>query len=367
METRTQSRSTVDSQQSTARASPGPSAGEEHSLRMATKTYGCRTMAGAALAAAALLAAPTFAGAAPRMLDRVAATVNDEMILYSEVFERAAPEIAALESEGQATPERRKAALKHGLEELIADRLLVAEERSSGIEVGEQEVEMAVEDVRRQNGMDAATFERALASKGQSMAAYREKIRKDLAAMKLIGMKVRSKIKISDEDLKGEYVRQSKLDEAEVEVHARHIVIQVPKDASKEVEQEAFERAKALSLRARGGEDFGDLARKHSEGPSKADGGDVGFFKRGEMVAAFDTVAFGLEPGGVSEPVRSPFGWHVIQVLERRAGKVRPFDEVKDELRDRLWRDQMQRHTEQYVSDLRKQATVEIRVPDLRD
>lgn len=315
---------------------------------------------------AALLLVPGAALAGPRVVDRVAAVVNDDMITYSEVSERAAAEMAALEAEGQATPERKASALKHALDELIADRLLVAEEKNAGIEVGDQEVELAVDDVRKQNNMDAATFERALASKGQTLGSFKDKMRRDLGAMKLIGQKVRAKIKITDEDVKVAYASKAKMDEADVEVHARHIVIQVAKDAGAEVEKEAQVRAEALTKRARAGEDFAELAKKYSEGPSKADGGDVGFFKRGEMVAAFDKVAFTLKPGEVSDPVRSPFGWHVIQVLERRAGSAKPFDQVKDELRERLWREQMQRHTEQFVADLRKQAVVDVKIPELR-
>jgi len=316
---------------------------------------------------AAALAAPLCARAQPKLVDRVAAVVNEDMISLSEVEERASGELSALQSEGQATPERKHAALQHALDDLIADRLLVAEEKSAGVEVTDQDVEMAIEDVRRQNNMDPATFERALASKGQSMSAYRDRMRRDLAAMKLIGQKVRAKIKVSDEDVKAEYARQAKADEVDAEVHARHIVIQVPKNAPKAVEDEAYARALSLAQRIRAGEDFAALARKHSEGASKAEGGDVGFFKRGEMVAAFDKVAFNLKIGEVSDPVRSPFGWHVIQVLERRAAAAKPFEKVKEELRDRLWREQMQRHTEQYVADLRKQAVVDIKVAELKN
>ena len=93
----------------------------------------------------------------------------------------------------------------------------------------------------------------------------------------------------------------------------------------------------------------------------------MGFFRRGEMVAAFDKVAFTLKPNEVSDPVRSPFGWHVIQVLERRAGKAKPFEQVKDELRDRLWREQMQRQTEQFVAELRKQAVVDVKIAELKE
>jgi peptidyl-prolyl cis-trans isomerase SurA len=304
--------------------------------------------------------------APPRVLDRVAAMVNEEMIPLSEVYQHAAPEIARLEREGTLSEERKQAALKRALDDLIADKLLVAEEKAASVEVTEQEVDFAVEDVKKQNNMDAATFERALVAQGTTMVAYREKMRRDLAAMKLIGLKVRSKIKIADEDVKAEYARRSKLEEADFEVHARHIVIQVPKSATKPQEEEARKRAEDLSRRARAGEDFVALAKKHSEGPSKAEGGDVGFFKRGEMVGAFDKVAFTLKPGEISEPVRSPFGWHVIQVVERRASATKPFEQVREELRDRLWREQMQHHTEQYVAELRKRALVDVKVPEMK-
>jgi peptidyl-prolyl cis-trans isomerase SurA len=319
---------------------------------------------GAALLALAL---PSLAQAGPKVVDRVAAVVNEEMIPYSEVEQRAATELAALEAEGHTTPEKTRDALRHALDEIIADRLLVAEEKNASIEVTDQEVDYAIDDVRKQNSMDAATFERALMSKGQTMTGFRDKMRRDLSAMKLIGQKVRAKVKVTDEDVKAEYTRQSHADEADVEVHARHIVVQVPKDASKDVEQATFKRAEALAKRARAGEDFAELAKKNSEGPSKAEGGDVGFFKRGEMVGAFDKVAFSLKPGEISDPVRSPFGWHVILVVERRAGAPKPFEQVKDDVRDKLWREAMQRQTEQYVAELRKQATVDIKVPELKE
>ncbi|MGI5863788.1 MAG: peptidylprolyl isomerase [Myxococcales bacterium] len=320
---------------------------------------------GAMVVAAGLALAGT-AGAEPRMVDRVAAVVNDDMITLSEVHERAAPELMRLEQEGLASSERRRAALKNALDDLIADRLLAAEQKALAIEVTDQEVEYAIDDVRKQNRMDPETFERALMAQGHSMKAYREKMRKDLAAMKLIGMKVRSKIKVSEEDIKAEYARMAREMESEFEVRARHIVIQVPKDADEKVEQAARERAAELARRARDGEDFVELAKKHSEGSSRENGGDIGFFKRGDMVGAFEKVAFSLQPGEISDPVRTPFGYHVIQVVERRAGKAPPIEQVHDELRERLTRIQMQRQTEQYVDELRRQAVVEVKIADLK-
>ncbi|MFN7130966.1 MAG: peptidylprolyl isomerase, partial [Myxococcales bacterium] len=190
-------------------------------------------------------------------------------------------------------------------------------------------------------------------------------LRKDLAAMKLIGIKVRSKIKVSDEDVRAEYARRAKMESADTEVHARHIVIQVPKGATAAQEEEARKRALALAERARSGEDFIELAKNFSEGPSKDDGGDVGFFKKGDMVASFEQAAFALQVGGVSDPVRTPFGWHVIKVEEKRAAPSKPLEQVREELRDRLFKEQMQRHTEAYVEELRKHAIVDIKLPEL--
>jgi peptidyl-prolyl cis-trans isomerase SurA len=110
------------------------------------------------------------------------------------------------------------------------------------------------------------------------------------------------------------------------------------------------------------GVDFVALAKAKSEGPSASEGGDLGFFKRGVMVAEFDKVAFGLPVGAISEPVRTKFGWHVLRIEERRSTPPKPYEEVRDGLRDRLTRQQLERYTEQYVQELRASAAIEVKL-----
>lgn len=115
--------------------------------------------------------------------------------------------------------------------------------------------------------------------------------------------------------------------------HARHILIQLPPDADEADTAAALEKAENVVKRIKGGEAFDAVAREVSEDPgSAANGGDLGFFSRGIMTPAFEEVAFSLPPGELSEPVKSPFGYHIIEVLEIKPETATPLDEVRDEL-----------------------------------
>ena len=199
---------------------------------------------------------------------------------------------------------------------------------------------------------------------GYTLTSYRQFMKKHLAKLKLINLKVRSKVKVSDEDVKAEYARYAKLESDEAEVHARHILVQVAPKATPEQVEAARVKAAGLAEEARKpGVDFSELAKKKSEGPSAADGGDLGFFRRGVMVAEFEKAAFTLPQGGVSDPVRTKFGWHVLKVEERRTIAARPLEEMKDQLRERLLRGQMEKLTDQYIVELRQGASVVVKIP----
>lgn len=117
------------------------------------------------------------------------------------------------------------------------------------------------------------------------------------------------------------------------QVRARHILIRVAPDASPEAVAEAEQTARTALERVRAGEDFAQVAAETSDDAgSKADGGDLGFFRRGQMVKAFEDAAFALAPGELGEPVRSDFGFHVIRVEEKRAAQLRAYEEVREEL-----------------------------------
>lgn len=308
-----------------------------------------------------LFALPALA----ELVDRVAAVVNNDLIALSELQARAAPELARLQQEPDPTrrAELREVLMKRMLDGLIGEKLMDAQVRELNIEVTEAEVDLGVDDVKRQNNVDGAQFEQLLAQEGYTLPAFRAFMKKHLSKLKLVNLKVRSKVKVTDEDLKAEYAKVSRDEQLDFEVRARHLLVQVAPKATPEQAEQARLKAVALMNEAkRPGVDFAALAKAKSEGPSASDGGDLGFFKRGVMVAEFDKVAFGLPIDGISEPVRTKFGWHVIKVEERRAMPAKPYEELKDVLRERLTRQQLEKYTEQYVQELRAAATIDVKL-----
>src|SRR5581483_9891782 len=153
---------------------------------------------------------------------------------------------------------------------------------------------------------------------GLTMQTYRKQLRRDLEKRKLLNTKIHSQLKVSDDDLRAEYEKTYVQANGEEEVHARHILLQLKRDASRADDAAARQRAEEIAQRIRAGADFAKLAKDLSDGPSASQGGDLGYFKRGVMVSEFEKVAFSLPVGAVSDPVRTQYGWHIIQVLDRR-------------------------------------------------
>ncbi|XXF78638.1 peptidylprolyl isomerase [Myxococcaceae bacterium GXIMD 01537] len=316
------------------------------------------------IAAAALLWGGTAARA--ELVDRVAAVVNRDIIALSEVEQRAAPELERLGQVGDAKKraDARAQVMKAALDSLIGEKLIEAEIRELGLTASNAEVEETLVSVRQQNGVQTAEqFDELLRREGYTLDTYREFLRKQIARSRLMQMKVSPKVKVSEEDLKAAYAQYARMEGEDAEVHARHILVSVDPKATPEQVEAARKKAEAIAQEARRpGMDFSALAKARSDGPSAADGGDLGFFRRGVMVPAFERVAFNLKVGEVSEPVRTNFGWHVLKVEERRSVAVPPFEEVKPKLDAKLRQEKTEKYIEQYVQELRQKAAVEVKM-----
>jgi peptidyl-prolyl cis-trans isomerase C len=151
------------------------------------------------------------------------------------------------------------------------------------------------------------------------------------------------KAAVTDEAMKKVYEDASKQITGEQEVHARHILVATE------------DEAKAIKAELDKGADFAELAKKKSKDPGASDGGDLGFFTKDQMVPEFSAVAFALEPGKISDPVKSQFGWHIIKVEEKRSRKAPDFEQVKAQIETYVTR----KAQADYVAKLREAAKVE--------
>jgi peptidyl-prolyl cis-trans isomerase C len=147
----------------------------------------------------------------------------------------------------------------------------------------------------------------------------------------------------TDEAMKKVYEDATKQITGEQEVHARHILV------------ETEDEAKAIKVELDKGGDFAELAKKKSKDPGASDGGDLGFFTKEQMVPEFSAVAFAMEPGKISDPVKSQFGWHIIKVEEKRNRKAPEFEQVKAQIETYVTR----KAQADYVAKLREAAKVE--------
>src|SRR3954469_3563701 len=154
---------------------------------------------------------------------------------------------------------------------------------------------------------------------------------------------VEGKAATTDENMKKVYEEAAKQISGEQEVHARHILV------------ETEDQAKKVAEDLKKGADFAELAKKESKDPGASDGGDLGFFTKDQMVPEFSAAAFSLEPGKISDPVKTQFGWHIIKVEEKRTRKAPDFEQVKPQIETYVVR----KAQADYVAKLRNTAKVE--------
>jgi peptidyl-prolyl cis-trans isomerase C len=170
-----------------------------------------------------------------------------------------------------------------------------------------------------------------------------------------------SKINIPDEDLKKYYEGHKDEFKTPEMVKVRHILVKVDESAPEKDKKAARKKAEGILKRIKAGEDFAKLAAEVSDDPgSKENGGEIGFFPKGRMVKSFEDAAFALKPGEVSGLVKTQYGYHIIKLEEKKPAGVQTFDEVKENIRQKLVQDQTKSDVLAFIEKAMKDAKVEI-------
>ena len=264
-----------------------------------------------------LLALPLpCAAQGPVLLDRIVAIVNKEVITLSELND--AVDMAQRELRRRGTPLPGRSVLEHQmLERLILEKAQLQLARSSGLRVDELQLDRAVQRIAENNKMTLADFRKALEGDGVSFDSWREQVRNQMLLTRLRQREVDDKVQVSDSEL-DLFLEQMKNRPEAVDYNLAHILIRVPDQASPERIEAARERAEKVLAEARAGRDFGSLAASYSDAPDALQGGALGWRNEDRLPQLFDAALAKMQPGDVSPVLRSPAGFHIVKLIDRR-------------------------------------------------
>jgi peptidyl-prolyl cis-trans isomerase C len=286
-------------------------------------------------------------------------TVNGVAITRAEI-DRA---MRALLPQNQLTQPLAPGALKQvaqaALDQLTSAELLYQE--GAKLEIKDLEQQVAQQIARsRAKYPSAAAFEQALKVTGLTLEEMTRSARKNIVINQFVEQRFAAQATVAEGEAERFFQenRQKYFTRGEG-VRASHILIKTDQKTSAPLKLQAQEKASALLKRIQGGEDFAALAKAESSCPSAAQGGDLGSFGHGQMVPPFEKAAFALQPGEISEVVKTQFGYHIIKLTERHDAAAQSFEEVKEKIVEFLKKEKVKQLVAVYLEELRSKAKIE--------
>jgi peptidyl-prolyl cis-trans isomerase C len=296
----------------------------------------------------------------PPQLPDVLARVNGETVTRKELEEY----VQNLEGRagGPVPADQRDRIYRDVLDQLVGYKLLLQEATARKVVVPETEVDARIDQVKKQFPSEDL-FMQTLIDRKMTVEQIKADARKEIAIGRLIDSAIAEKVAVKPEQIEAFYKNNPDQFKQPERVKASHILISVPENADAAARAQAKTTAEKILKDVRAGKDFAALAKQHSQDPGSAvNGGDLGFFEQGRMVGPFNDVAFSLKPGATSNLVETQFGYHIIKVAEKQAGRTVPLDEVRPQLEQYLQNQNKESETEAFVKSLRARGKVEILV-----
>jgi peptidyl-prolyl cis-trans isomerase SurA len=290
-----------------------------------------------------------------QLLDRVVAIVNDGVVLNSDLDAEVAAVAERLHEQKLELPAQ-NVLRQQVLERLVLQEIQVQRANKAGVKVSDESVNKALEDIAKRNGMTLTQLPDALTKQGIDYPTYREEIRREIMLQMLRQRDVLQHISVTPREIDQFLEKQAKTPSAQNEYNVSHILIAVGQEATQAQLDAAAKRANDVYERAKGGEDFAKLAVAYSNSQTAFDGGALGWRKGSELPTFLTDVIAKLKPGEVSEPLRTPTGFHIIRLNEIRGGTAAA---VEDQVH--------LRHILMKTTELADDATIRQKLTALRE
>ncbi len=251
----------------------------------------------------------------------------------------------------------REKMLKQTVDDFVTRTLITEAAVKQGVTVSDAEINAELDKIKATlpQGM---TLEQALESSGISEDNLRSEIKFKVQIEKAVAAQNPDKKGPSDKEIEDYYTANKKKFEVPETVHARHVLIKSDEKDDQKTKDAKKAKAEELQKKIKGGADFASVAKESSDCPSKAKGGDLGTFQRGQMVKPFEDAAFIQEINAIGPVVETPFGYHIIQVLEHNQPKTRSLSEAKDDIINDLQQKKLQEDAAKYIAELKSKAHI---------
>jgi len=323
---------------------------------VAEETAAAQSPAGQA-APAAQPAPPAPPKPMPAQLPDVIARVNGQPVTKVD-FDRLVKNIES--NRGPIPAERRDEILRAALDQLITYTVMKQEADARKLPIAAADVDARLKQM--QGPMTPEQFTKALADRNTSAEQLRADARVDMMIDKMMEAELASITAATEPEAKAFYDGNPEKFKQGESVRASHILVMANEQADEATKKAARTKIEGILKRVKSGEDFAKLARENSDDGSKDQGGDLGFFPRGQMVPPFDQAVFALKPGEVSDVVTTQFGYHIIKLMERKEATTVPYEKVQPQIVDYLTNQKKQQRVSAFIEEAKKRAKIEVLV-----
>lgn len=302
-----------------------------------------------------------------RIVDGIVAIVNSEPVTLFELERAVGPYVRRIQGEGATVDESHQKKIRNELiESLVNDILILDEARGMRLEPDQKQVDQQLERLKQGNSWTDEELGQALMQHGfASVSDYRKHMERELLKNQVLSIKVVSRVRIDEDEV--QRALRDELNAGQVQQRrAAHILIRLDEFATPDQIDQSEQLLAEIRERVAGGEEtFEDLARRHSQDSNAASGGDLGFAAKGDLTPRFEEALWALaEPGQISPPIRTDFGYHLIKLVEIRTKSLDEGEEkeaLMRQIRYRLREKEVERLYKQWIKGVRAQAFIEIR------
>jgi peptidyl-prolyl cis-trans isomerase SurA len=252
-------------------------------------------------------------------IDRIIAVVDQVVITENELLDRIQTVRSQLEKQGTSIPPR-DVLQKQILERLINDRLLLQYAAQTGLKVDDTQLDKTIERIAEQNKLDVPAFRAALEEEGISYRKFREDIRNEILIARLREREVENRVNITEAEIDNYLTTQSSRTDIQDEFEISHILIRTPEDAAPEDLQKLREKAQEALAKLNAGEEFSQVSARYSDAPNALEGGKLGWKTATQIPDLFNEALKPMQPGQISAILRSPNGFHILKMDDRRGG-----------------------------------------------